>query len=54
MMDVLRLTVLCWLTFIALLAVRALWQGNRATVFVLLIGHWVFCGVPLLWDLVLG
>src|ERR1043165_7362602 len=54
MMDLLRLLVFCWLTGLAILAARALWRGNRSTLLVLMIGHWAFAGLPLLWDLLLG
>jgi hypothetical protein len=54
MMDVLRLLVLCWLTLMALLALRRLLMGDRHAVLVVLIGHWAFNGLPLLWDLLWG
>lgn len=54
MIDLLRLLVFCWLTLVALLAMRRLLMGDRHAVLVVLVGHWVFNGMPLLWDLVYG
>jgi hypothetical protein len=54
MIEVLRLLVFCWLTLVALWALRSLLSGNRHTVLVVLVGHWAFNGLPLLWDLMFG
>jgi hypothetical protein len=54
MIEALRLLVFCWLTLVALLALRRLVMGQRHTVLVVLVAHWAFNGLPLLWDLVFG
>lgn len=54
MIDLLRLLVFCWLTAIALLAVRQIALGQRRALFIVLVGFWAFNGLPLLWDVLIG
>lgn len=54
MIDLLRLLVFCWLTALALLSLRQIALGQRRAIFVVLIGFWVFNGLPLLLDLMFG
>jgi hypothetical protein len=53
-MDWLKLAVFLWLTSITLWVVRKLLRGDNHTVLFVLIGHWLFCGLPLVFDLTLG
>ncbi len=53
-MDWLKLAAFCWLTATAGWAVRKLLRGDNHTVLFVLLGHWFFVAVPLLFDLIYG
>lgn len=54
MIDVIRLLVFVWLTLVTLFSVHRLFMGNRQTVLVVIVAHWGFNGLPLLWDMIAG
>ena len=53
-MEAAKLLVFAWLTVVAMWAMVQVWRGTRLTVLFCLVVHWVFCGLPLAYDLVWG
>ena len=54
MLDILNILTFIWLAFWALLALRLLVLGRFQSILVIIIVHFIFAGIPLLLDFVIG
>lgn len=53
-MIVLKFLVFMWLTMVAVWAARQLFAGAKQTALFCLLGHWLFCAMPLALDVLWG
>lgn len=53
-MEAAKLLICTWLTLVAVWAIMQIWRGTRRTALFCLVVHWVFCGLPLAYDLMWG